>query len=300
MRSLILTSVIFLLIGGLEPARAINQSDPGSIVTQILSDYESVVSGPPNAEYVMAKDNYESMRKSGKIQVRILEESVDSLLKTMDFAVDWKTGHTYLDINLAALPMYEKYKTVFYSMLTHELWHAYAYVQDPVGYKDFTTDPFEKMMYQSDAYAIEAKFIGSILIAKGFKVTPFEQYLYDCYKGDSMFSFTSIFSAEDIFIGRALYGVREKRLQGGLDQGGVYEQCTAIGKGAIASFEKLNESSKSFDVYTGWISLFTFDYYVKLLVNQTEKQRANWDQIKADYPEFWKTMINIQEKVKGK
>jgi hypothetical protein len=294
------TTICALILGTVAYCSAESQLDSIALTKQILSDYEAISTGPLHAEYVLAKDNFLSMREGRRIEVRIIDEPVSSLLQTMALSINWTTGMAYIDVNRKALTLYPKYKTVFFSMLTHELWHAYAYVQDPKGFKDFATDPFEKMMYQSDAYFVEGKFISEVLIPKGYKLTYFETYLSDCYKANSLSSFTSLYDSEDILVARELYKIREKKRAGGLDQSGLYKQCTLIGRNLLENLSNQTKDSKDFDVFCNWVSLFTFDNYAKTLVKQTETQRTNWDQIKTDFPDFYQVIMTIQERIKDR
>lgn len=294
----LLTTLLLAFWFGQERSLAEPRLDETAVA--VLRDYELTVEGRPDSEYVLARDNFVSMRNAGKIAIKILDEPCESLLRAMEFQVNWETGRAFLAVNKAALLMYQENKSVVYSMITHELWHAYAYAQDPAGFKDYNTDPFEKMMYQSDAYHVEGKFITEVLLPKGFTVSRFEQYLSDCYKAASIDSFTIVFSAEDVSIARTLYEIREKRLRGAIMQDELYMQAATLGRSTLSNFKKLPNESSQFETYARWIGLITFDRYVKILVNQTEKTRSNWDQVAHDFPDFMSIVFEIQEMVKDK
>ena len=268
-------AVLLVVLGGVVCAEGLSKAQLDDVARRIIGDYQGLVSGPSTDEYVMALDNFGQMVKQNKIALRVVEDPSPSLLKAMAFQVDWETGNSYIEFKRTALEMYEDNKSVIYSILTHELWHAYAYAQSPAGFKDIEIDPFEDAMYQADAYYVEAKFIASVLIPKGFKTSKFEQYLSECYRNHALSSFTAIFNGEDLFIIRSLYDIRDKRQKGTIAQGAVYQEATAVGNAALEGYRKVDKDSDPFEEYTCLIGLYTFNRYAQTLVSQTEKSRTN-------------------------
>ena len=91
----------------------------------IFNDDGVTVTGPSDLEYVAAYSNGVDMISKGKLVLVISTDRIASLLDAVSFKVNWTTGQASIVFNMAAITMYEKYRTLIYGMITHALWFAY-------------------------------------------------------------------------------------------------------------------------------------------------------------------------------
>ncbi|MBN1798882.1 MAG: hypothetical protein JW822_09910 [Spirochaetales bacterium] len=96
------------------------------------------------------------------------------------------------------LALYPRQKSLVFSLLIHEMQHAYNYFID---YKAFTStynNLLENYLYEMDAYHVEALLIRDVLIPHKLPLTDFGKLLVSSFKNDNLDYFSYVFKNLDM------------------------------------------------------------------------------------------------------
>ncbi len=204
------------------------------------------------------------------------------------FRISEELNEYYISIGYKLVDIFDFYPTLIFSILTHEIWHAYAYVTNPEGFLMHDSDPFEKQLYEFDAIINEAIFIDETLINSNFILTDFENYLRSCYVEKKITDFISPTLKVDYYTINDLYDIRNEYY---IDMDKV-KLDTSLGKIGANLLKYYNESLTTEDpwfTYKILIGLKTYYDYSIVLFKQTEgneNSEQTWDDIFKNYPEF--------------
>jgi hypothetical protein len=287
---------VLTLLSCLLPVPARAQDEGGSALIEkarsILKDYSALLEqAPDESPYATAYREFNQSWSDDTVSVRISEAPCASLLSALALDVDWENDLAWLEINTAAISMYPQHQSIIFSMLTHELWHFSCYLHYPNELRHYQDDPFERVMFETDASFMEAQFIENVLRATGRSITDFESYLARCYQSGSLRSFTSLFMGVDSTVVDELYLLRSDLLRGTISQEDLYQKAIVIGGRIKDEFTITNEKQQAWERYARFTSCDTFRQFIVHLVNQTEKTRTTWNEIYGDFPAL-KTIID--------
>ncbi len=295
-------AIAILLIASLVAVYSQNRSDEGLIeqLKSIMDDYSVLVENySDNSNFRKAYDEFLKNMKVGKISLNISTESIDSLLSGLRFDRTINENNVsqekaYLTFHSAAIENYENNTSIIYSMITHELWHAYAFSQWPNQVKEYHTDPFEEIMYEADAYYVEAEFIEKVLVERKIALSKFETYLLKCYQENALSSFLIVFMHADLSLIRTLYDLRNGYTTGTIKIDEVYNQLINLGKTIIENYIRNASNDGKWEWYVGFTIANTYQKYMTTLINQIEKGRKTWGEVFADYSELQSVYLDIR------
>jgi hypothetical protein len=280
---------VIALLSCLLPVPARAQVEGGSALIEqarsILKDYSQLLEqASERSPYTTAYREFNQSWGDNTVSVRISEDPCTSLLSALALDVDWENGLVWLEINAAAISMYPRHQSIIFSMLTHELWHFSCYLHYPDELRRSREDPFERVMFETDASFMEAQFIEDVMLASGRSITDFESYLVRCHQSGSLRSFTSIFMGVDSTVVDDLYLLRSDLLQGTISQDDLYQKAILLGGRIEDEFTITNEEQQAWERFSRVTSCDTFRQFIAHLVNQTEKTRTTWNEIYGDFP----------------
>ncbi len=260
-------------------------------LSQLLDNYEIFMEtyGRIDSDYYKAFLHFKEKLVNNETSFALDIKNSNLIDDSAGFKVSNETDDYYISIGYRLVDVYDKHPYLIYSILTHEIWHAYAYITNPEGFMMQNTDPFEKALYEIDAIHTEGLFINEVLISNNFKLTNFESYLGSCYQKNKMNDFTSPLLKVDLITLDDLYTLRNEYYIN-KDKGKLDSELGTIGSNLLGYYNESLDADDSWYTYKITIALHTYHQFSVILFQQTEAHEIPgrlWDDIFALYPKFY-------------
>ncbi len=256
----------------------------------IMNSYRELIEGHPDKEahFVAAWDVYSRDWAADRTSVAISYESMSTWLPGA--SLNTYDGGARANVVMTAdlIDLWETHPSFVYAVLTHEIWHYRDFATAYDHFRDAATDPYEEVMYEMDAYYVEAMFIDRVIVPAGFELSRFEDFLLRCYRSNSLWNFSNLFQQVDLRHLHHLYHLKGAWYRGDVDRAGVYEDLEAY------TLKVLEENETSPDEsdwvrYSKMIAVKSYNRFLFLFIDTVEARAGiykTYDDFFVDYPVF--------------
>lgn len=303
-KNILLTFIFFCMLRPLFSSDSEIPNNYLSRFSRLLNQYEKFMlnNGNKNSDYYKAFELFTEKLKSNDTHFSLDINNQNLINGGAKFEITDNNNSYFISVGYKLVDIYDFYPTLIYSILTHEIWHAYAYITNPQGFLIQETDPFERLLYEFDAIYYEAQFIYDSVINSDFILTNFEEYLHLCYSENVMDDFISAQLKIDYFSLNSLYQLRneyyEQRNKERLDIG-----LREFGENLLKYYqESLTENNEWF-TYKILVALKTYYNYTIILFKQTEgneNPEQTWEEIYEIYDGYFSVYTKISEVLENK
>ncbi len=211
-------------------------------------------------------------------------------------AFDSQKNKPYILFNKNIINIFYRQKSIVFSMLIHEIRHAYDYFTNYGLFKVTINNLLERYLFQMDALHIEALLIKNFLIPNNYNLTEFEKILLDSFQNNNLYEYSLIFESTEMHLIYYLYEL--------INNNETYEDCLnkvlGAGNNVLYDFKKLKDNDEDWKKYQVYISLYSYIKYINQIVysityNKHKKMEPN-EFILNDYaPEISKLINNIEK-----
>lgn len=261
--------------------------------------YDLIESNKANNKVVFEIINYIKKKIDNDELLLLVDhknESKDILSGAFFSAVfgDSKKNKPYVLFNKNIIDVFYCQKSIVFSMLIHEIRHAYDYYTNYGLFKVTDKNRLERYMFQMDALHLEALLIKDFLIPNNYNLTDFEKILLESYQNDNLFDYSLIFESTDMHLIYYLYKL--------LNNSDSYEDCLnkliGAGNGVIDDFKKIKSSDEDWKKYRKYVSLFSYYNYINQIAYSItdikhKKMEPNEFVLKEYSPELSELIIDI-------
>jgi hypothetical protein len=264
---------------------------------KIINSYEALIksSGNKNSHYYKAYEHYLSILKNNQSTFSLDMNNENTIYSGASFNVNWETGNNKVSIGYRLIDIYNDFPSLVYSILTHEIWHAYDYHINNESFKSSKSDPFEQVLYEMDAIYVEAQFISDVVI-DNYKTSKFEDYLYSTFINNQLDMFSIVNTKIDIAVIHKLYNAKHDFY---IDKN-MSKLDEVLGAESVRLVDNYHNRNEN-DLFNEYISLVSIDTYQKfstILFKQIEgsiNPNQTWDEIISKYPKYGSTIFIIQD-----
>ncbi|MCK4907227.1 MAG: hypothetical protein KAS64_06740 [Spirochaetes bacterium] len=180
---------------------------------------------------------------------------------------------TVILVKKRLLTQFKTQPSIVYSILIHELHHAYDYYKQRKHFIGAAKKiHFEKVLYEFDACISEAIFIAKVLIPEKYKLTKFETFLYKSHKAGHIFVFAAYILGVDIQVIFNIYN--EYMSASSLKK--TFNKFIFTGKRLLGMYKKAKKSKNKTQKYYTIIALKTYIKYTPSLFVETIRKKSGY------------------------
>jgi len=234
--------------------------------------------------------------KEKKLGITIDPDLDEDIYSGMQFQCD--TAMKQLPVILVSPYMIRLYKdvpSIVLSALVHEMQHAKSYFDNTKYFVAMRNSDLENYLYELDSYNIEANFITAYLAARGYSLTPFEQFLAASYKEDNLSNFSFGMLGHNMELAFYLNGIERKQVS--------YEHKIGMVSKVITDLLALDfdDTGGDWDRYKQAVTPFSALKFTPQVVRNIEgmhgkiKDNDNY-QMKAQNPELYNRLLELEKK----
>ena len=210
-----------------------------------------------------------------------LKISVDTtngldILTGASFNIYEQDSPPILIINVQLLKVYDRYPSIVYSVIVHEMKHIADYFMIPNYELIIKNNKLEHLHYEIDALITEAIFIRDYL--DGFNLSNYESFLLYCLEHD----FSSpivLFDQADLMIIRQMEQIRDDQE---LNSTKSMEKLMKLGQ-LIYSQVEISDTTQNFENYIDFIKIYTFSEYSNQIMVDIESKKNGIHTGLSDY-----------------
>jgi hypothetical protein len=255
-------------------------------------------SNPANEILVQRIDLIRSKIEHNKLLLLMTDEALSNALfgAYFSFSLDNSKQKPVISLDKYLLALYPRQKSLVFSLLIHELQHAYNYF---MNYKAFITtynNLLENYLYEMDAYHVEALFIRDVLMTQNFPLTDFEKLLVSSFENDNLDYFSFVFKNLDMRLVYYLYNVTLNKQSAEEN----IEELIHVGKELI-DFFKFPEQDDEWKQFVSLIPMHTYCRFIQqcvynVLVEKAQLEMAPEDFFLPDHSrELYDLVLKMQE-----
>lgn len=297
MKKYILPTLMFLYVS--VNIFSIDENYYLSRFSRLLNQYEQFMleKGNRSSEYYTAFELFTEKLYANETIFSLDTNNSNLVSGGAHFQISEDKESYFISVGYKLVDIYDFYPTLIYSILTHEIWHAYAYITNPDGFLMQDTDPFEKLLYEFDAIYYEGLFIEESVKGSGFILSDFEDYLQKCYKENQMSDFISALYKVDYYSINTLYNLRneyyELKNREVLDQG-----IKELGEMILKYYQESVTGDDLWFRYKMLVAIQTYTEYSVVLFKQTEgneNPEQTWGEIYEIYGDYHTIYLKMSE-----
>ena len=231
-----------------------------------------------------------------KLGITIDPDLAEDIYSGMQFQCD--TDMKQVPVILVSPYMIRLYKAVpsiVLSALVHEMQHAKSYFDNPKYFTAMYKSDLENYLYELDSYNIEANFISTCLSARGYTLTPFEQFLVRSYTEDHLGNFSFTMLGHDMDLAFYLNGIERKQA--------TYEQKIGMVNAVITDLlsREFDDRGGDWDKYKQAVTPYSALKFTPQIIRNIEgmhgKIRDNDDyRLKDRNPELYGRLLELEKK----
>jgi hypothetical protein len=253
---------------------------------------------PANEILIQRIDLIKSKIEHNELLLLMTDEGLHNVLfgACFNFSLDDPTQKPVISLDKTLLSLYPRQKSLVFSLLIHEIQHAYNYFVDHEAFVTTYNNLLENYLYEMDAYHVEALFIRDVLIPQDYPLTDFEKLLVVSFENDNLDYFSFVFINLDMRLVYYLYNVTlnkqsvEKNI----------EELLRVGNELIDLF-KYPEQDDKWNQFVSLIPMHTYcrfiqQYVYNVLVKKAQLAMEPEDFFLPDHSrELYDIVLKMQE-----
>jgi hypothetical protein len=255
-------------------------------------------SDPVNEILAQRIDLIRSKIEDNELLLLMTDEKPNNALfgACFSFSLDNPSQKPVISLDKYLLALYPRQKSLVFSLLIHELQHAYNYFMNHEAFITTYDNLLENYFYEMDAYHVEALLIRDVLIPENFTLTDFEKLLISSFNNDNLDYFSFVFINLDM---RLVYYLHNVTLNKQSAEQNI-EELIRVGNELIDFFEFPEHDSK-WNQFVSLIPMHTYCRFIQqhvynILVNKARLKTAPEDFSLPDHSqELYDMVLKMQE-----
>lgn len=208
----------------------------------------------------------------------------------------------YILLNKNVIDVFYYQESIVFSMLMHEIQHAYDYYTNYGLFEVSDENILEGYMFQMDALYLEVLLIEKFLVPNDYKITDFEKKLLESHQKNNLAEFSQIFETTDMKLIYKLYHLMNNKDS----YENNFKEIINTGNALIDDFNKIDNFKEVKDEKDEWlkyqilVSLYSFTKYINqvayTIINSKYKNMSPNEFNLNDYsPELFKQLNTIKD-----
>ncbi|MBN2547177.1 MAG: hypothetical protein JXB50_15350, partial [Spirochaetes bacterium] len=250
--------------------------------------YNLIYQNKDNNKYVYDTINFIKNKIEADELLLLVDHKSDNknILAGAYFVADLKgrsKNKPYILFDKSIISIYNYQKSIVYSLMIHEIRHAYDYYTNFGLFSVTDYNLLEKYRFQMDAIYAEALLIQNFLVPNNYSLTDFEKILLESLQKNNLHEYSVVFEMTDMHLIYRIYdffGNNDSYEKN-------YKDLIEIGNKLLADFNGINNIDEDWKKYQIYISLYSYLRYLPQvaynIINSKHKKMEPNEFILEDY-----------------